>query len=660
MSGNFTQSIAQSSSLRQVGTSPAAMAQAADPRQPATAMYEELEGGQEILPSVVILTALPEEFLAVENHLVDRYEVQHLDGTVYECGRFKSDGSVWTVAIVETGQGNVNAADETQRAIAYFNPDLVLFVGVAGGRKDVVIGDVVAAEKVYNYESGQDEDIFQPRPEAGRSSYPLEQRARAVARDWLRRKREPGNESLPRAFVGAIAAGESVVASTNSGTAKLLERNYGDALAVEKEGYGFLAAARRSRGVSAIVIRGISDLLDNKEQADKSGSQELAARHACEFAFELLAKLHGSGSSLAEAATQKEAIGQYQGGKLNLDLNWKPPTSMAILRLEQHSAGYSLRAHHSQLSTLEEAADCLILPIGLGQFGQFQPWTIDTVGKLEGYQPRDCLIGKAIQWLRYLHRTEPAFTCLVIAEPPTSTIPWELLNLGDQALGVALQTVRVSAIVNDEDSVGSKTLDEVGYCCQGSAMVYTCDGELDEGTTNYAVEFQAYCYEAVSYPEPEQILRHLQQVELKIGLIMMADASLQQVAVDRRRFWLKRTRIFKRSPSLIMLQPLLDDNSHRVLATELLEHGAEGVLGMLEAVDRTIAQQVIRLFFQEYRREASVPIPELLRRARQAIAQRLDNELTDEMAQLYLATFLYAYYGHPMTVLQLTLATPQP
>ena len=95
-------------------------------------------------------------------------------------------------------------------------------------------------------------------------------------------------------FVGAIAAGESVIASTESGTAQRLTQNYGDALAVEKEGYGFLGAAREVRGVSALVIRGISDLLDGKEAADKQGSQALAARNASTFAFELLAKLEGA------------------------------------------------------------------------------------------------------------------------------------------------------------------------------------------------------------------------------------------------------------------------------------------------------------------------------------------------------------------------------
>lgn len=635
---------------------PAALNNTSEPKLPKFDTFNNVQPGQAI-PCVVILTALPEEFLAVKAHLDNVREEIHPDSqTVYERGLFVSGQATWDVVIVETGQGNANAADETQRAIAHFNPGVVLFVGVAGGRKDVAIGDVVAGDKIYNYESGRDEEVFKPRPEVGRASYPLEQRARAVVRSWLERRKQAGNEHLPRAFVRAIAAGESVVASTESATAKLLQRNYGDALAVEKEGHGFLEAARRSQGVSAIVIRGISDLLDNKEQADKGGSQELAARHACEFAFEMLANLYGVGSSWTEAAIQDETIGQYQGGRINFDLNWKPPISMAILRLEQNSEGYSLRAHHSRLSTLEEASNCITLPIELGKFGQLQPWTIDLVGRLEGYQPRDCLIGKVLKWLRYLHRTEPDFACLVIAEPPTSTIPWELLNLDKQALGVALQTVRVSAIAHDEEELETRTLDRAGYCCQGKTVVYACESEANQGTTAFSIGFRSYSYEMVSYAEPEQILRHLQQVEFKVGLIMMTDGSLQKVGVDRRRFFLKRTQLFRQSPSVIMLHPLSGDNSHRALAIELLEHGAEGVLGMLEAVDNPIAQQVIGLFFEEYKdkREAEFPIPELLRRVRRAMAQRLDTELTNEKAQLYLATCMYAYYGHPMTVLQLT------
>jgi nucleoside phosphorylase len=240
------------------------------------------------MKKILFVTALQLEFDAVKSYLTNIKPVMHPEtGTYYGKGVFTENGIPCDVFIVEAGAGNSRAAEETGRAIYFCKPDYVFFVGVAGGIKDVALGDVVASTRVVGYEMGKADDEFKPRHDVFQSSYKLEQLAKLVKREnaWGN-----GLPSKPNSFVAPIAAGEKVVSSTRTGTYTHINKYISDALAVEMEGAGFLLAVR-AYAAQGIVIRGISDLLEQKEEADNSGSQPIAANNAAAFSFQMLRQL---------------------------------------------------------------------------------------------------------------------------------------------------------------------------------------------------------------------------------------------------------------------------------------------------------------------------------------------------------------------------------
>lgn len=170
----------------------------------------------------------------------------------------------------------------------------------------------------------------------------MEQRAKAEARkpDWhaLIARSEGTAASTPKTYVGAIGAGEKVLASKRSAVVKFLKEAYGDTLAVEMEGRGFLEATHANH-LDALVIRGISDLLSKKSSSDASGSQEIAAKHAAAFALHLLSRFEPPSIRRAASGVSAEELHQRDVRQLR-SLLQQLPTSVMDEFFERASIGF--------------------------------------------------------------------------------------------------------------------------------------------------------------------------------------------------------------------------------------------------------------------------------------------------------------------------------
>jgi nucleoside phosphorylase len=261
---------------------------------------------------ILILTALEVERIAVEQYLNNIKPIVHPEtGTDYTKGTYQYNGETLEVIVARTDQTNVNAAIETERAIAYLNPEYTFFAGVAGGLKDVNVGDIVIGRDVYGYERGKAEkNNFKPRPQFGASTYALEQLAGQYAKSnaWKQTTEKllhPGFAPVIRTYTGTIASGEKVDASIDSDLHQFLKQNASHALAIEMEGLGFLEVCRMRPLVKTLLLRGISDLVDDKGQMDGKGSQPYASANVAAFLFGLLEKLDYSDATIERPREEK-------------------------------------------------------------------------------------------------------------------------------------------------------------------------------------------------------------------------------------------------------------------------------------------------------------------------------------------------------------------
>lgn len=242
--------------------------------------------------TVAVLTAVPAELVAVRSHLRQVTIQKSSFGSTYAVGQFVAPDRRWRVACACIGPGNYSTALIAQQTLLWLQPDLIAFVGIAGGIKDVAKGDVVVATKVIGYEAGKDASEFLPRPPVFQTDSRLIQHFGMLSTEGRWRSRIPHKfrAEPPNVHVKPIIAGEKVLANRRSTLVRDVRRNHSDAVAVEMEGLGLYSAAAYT-ATPALAVRGISDLLSGKGARNDVDWQPRAAASAAALFFAGLAGL---------------------------------------------------------------------------------------------------------------------------------------------------------------------------------------------------------------------------------------------------------------------------------------------------------------------------------------------------------------------------------
>lgn len=238
------------------------------------------------LPTIAFLTALPLEFEAVVAHLPTK-KPKPISNRTYTLG--KKNG-YQIVVRQQYEPKNVAAAIETAWLIQHFQPTYLFFVGVAGGIKEVDLGEVVVARSARGYEDVKVKDgVVYPRQEVVYSSPSLVEQASELAPD-----------RQPKTQVNVIASGNKLVSDKT--WLEEIARYCSDAVAVEMEAIGFLGSIRQHEGIKGIMIRGISDLIVGKNAEKDKYWQPIAAKNAAAFAFAMVDKLPLPPSTIEQPA----------------------------------------------------------------------------------------------------------------------------------------------------------------------------------------------------------------------------------------------------------------------------------------------------------------------------------------------------------------------
>lgn len=291
------------------------------------------------------------------------------------------------------------------------------------------------------------------------------------------------------------------------------------------------------------------------------------------------------------------------------------------------------------------------------------------------------------KWLKLLRRKFGEQLCLVIAHHTDFEIPWEMLELSpyesqNEYLGALITTVRWRQIIRGDDYVVLEF--KADECC-GQAVAYVLDTELKGVGPELEIleQLQAVVYRSSKH-NIKEFQTHLQRNDDVCGFVYISchgtfKNNLREITLgseydQQQQLKLMALRkcqlhLVKNSQGIVFInachsgreQAHSSSHSYRMGFIELfLAKGARGVIGTLGAVGDTHAAKFARDLIEESLRSPNLSVATLLQKLRLKVVENLPDEPTTQDLLPLIYTFMYVYYGNPMTVLRLTPPRGQP
>ena len=311
---------------------------------------------------VAILIALPDEFTWLKEILKPPLTSIAESQNFYRC-TFATDGKPYELVFALIGaMGPVQAAISTERLLHRYTPKLMVNIGIAGGIKDVCLGDVVIStqvsaylenskavetEKTGDYEFELSAEVYRCAPltatlmqnlqfshpalytvwkDAGAEEFatlfsPVEWRE-LIGDDRLAamaEQRPARFRDHPEIRIGHTASGP-LVAAADSFTKWLKKHSDRSYLCIEMEAAGMLASTSSAMvEVEALVIRGISDFADKgkaKLEAVAGDQVRRLAMHNAVRLFEALLKTNLLPRQDAQGASVQSDLAKQATGPM--------------------------------------------------------------------------------------------------------------------------------------------------------------------------------------------------------------------------------------------------------------------------------------------------------------------------------------------------------